>query len=241
MGSAEVAGLAVAAAGAWLWWRGRRRYAIRTTPDRPQSFGYKSTWIAVEAATTNEVVIAICASHPGARRVASSNWESGLHRTLGRFRSREVFATPPVHGWVLVVGYHGAGEDLASLRELQELSATLDREVLYFGSHRGVSYVHWVIADRGTLRRAYAHVDGTTFYDVGTPPPHEAVLDLVGSLPERGADDRDPEPDEGELRLPDESTVVHLAGAWSVDPTKLDAIEEVSVGVLVRMPRSRRP
>lgn len=233
---------ALAALAIWRWLRGSRtRVGLRAEPDRPRGFGYKATWLAVRADDPQEVVDALRAVDSRFRDAIACNWEHGLQRALGARASSNAFVTPSLRGWVLVPGYMPDGqpatsveaEGSATLAALEKLGDALGRTVHYFGSHRGVGYVDWVVVENGRVTRAYAHADGTTYYDIGEPTPDEKDLGLVfhDALQSATEDEADAIAD----RLPDESTVIELASRWTIDPTGLEAIETPSAGTLVRL------
>ncbi|AKF08965.1 hypothetical protein [Sandaracinus amylolyticus] len=233
---------AILALAVWRRLRGPlTRVGLRAEPDRPRSFGYKSTWLALRSDDPREVVSVLRATDPRFRDATPCNWEHGFARVFGAPMSRDAFVTPSVAGWVFVVGYtpqaHPAtstrGDAQAALRALEQLSTSLARPLWYFGSHRGVDYVDWVAVEDGRTKRAYGHSDGTTLYDVGAPTRDEQELGLVFHDAARNAPDD--EQDALSERLPNERTVVELASRWTWTPLELDACEEPSSGVLVRL------
>ncbi len=211
---------------------------IDTTADRPVAFGYKIYWLAMQTADLDAACEALRDADPRFKSATFQpcNWRSGLDRILGNFNNREVFVAPPVDGWVLVVNWmpaeESAGGALAST--LESLSERFGRAAA-FGSHRGVSLAAWALAENGELVRSFSEADGTTLSNFGTPPPEEVELDLLSweELHEMEFED-DGDEDDHFQRLADESTVIHLAAAWSLDPTTLDEREDLGVGRLAR-------
>lgn len=197
---------------------------VRATPDRPARFGYKCGWLAVRASSVDEVVLAL-----GPKRRTPCNWATGIGRVYGNIGNEDVFVTPPVDGWVFVVG--GRLDDVSRLDTVARLSRVLDREVFGFATHRGVSYAAWVRAERGEIVRAWAIVDGKRIYDRGPVTEAERALDI--SFDEEPSE----EDDERWERQSHESTVIALSGTWTRDPTTLDEVEELGVGVLVTVGR----
>ena len=63
--------------------------------DKPVAFGYKCLWIAVKTINQQDV-----AKEIGLSNVKKSNWGTGITKAYEGL----VFITPPVGGWILVVG-----------------------------------------------------------------------------------------------------------------------------------------
>jgi hypothetical protein len=208
------------------WWRGPLTFlGVKTAPDRPRAFGYKSTWLAVKAASADEVVQALRAAGL-AGRSAAANWESGFERAYGPIGGRTAFVSPPVDGWVFVL--NAPLERREDLDRIAKLSGQLGRPVYGFGSHRGVGAALWVVADGGAVRRAWCVADGETIYDVGAVTPEEQALDISFGEPTEPDDER-------AERASDEATVIALAKAWTRDPTTLEQVTTEGVGAVVRL------
>ncbi len=97
-----------------------------------------------------------------------ANWASGLAAMYGDSQSSDawVFASPPVSGWVLVVGsslpyptnetHHDIGRrfDVLFSRLMQRFD-----DVQFFGSHRVVDFVAWARALNSKPVRIFAFAD----------------------------------------------------------------------------------
>ena len=156
------------------------------------------------------------------RTVLPANWLSGL----GQAASEGVFVTPPVQGWVLVVG-----RDLAvTTQDPTELAALLPGlseqygKVLWFSTDEDRDVHGWAMAERGQLMRGYAYVEehGHTFW-------HGDVTEAERELGCFLDDPRDHSDDEVKW-WPDRRTVLALAKAWSIDPTTLDSAAAMHTG-----------
>jgi hypothetical protein len=207
----------------WRWWRGpARRPGVDVTPDRPISFGPKSSWLAVRAASADEVAHAL-----GYERPTRANWNVGFERAFGSVGVKECFITAPVDGWVFVVNHAVADE--GSLETIAALARRLERPVYGFASHRARSEAAWVVADGQAITRAWSVSGGQVVYERGAVTPEERALQISFA--------REPDPgDEAWKRQHDEHTVLALAKAWTRDPTTLAAVTQLGVGVLVRRP-----
>jgi len=161
------------------------------TPDKPQPFGYKVSWFAVKASNTSAVLNAL---EFGVATPA--NWASGLAASsFGASRSDPwVFASPPVSGWVLVVGfwlpYPASIEPQRGFgRKFDVLFSRLMKQfedVQFFGSYRVVDFAAWARALKGKSVRMFAYAEGEVFANVGEQTPEEAKLrfaNLTGLAP----------------------------------------------------------
>ena len=85
---------------------------------------------------------------------------------------------------------------------ITQVSAALNSEVQFFATHRVVEGHAWVRALPSTLMRAFCYIgeSGEIIFNFGKRSP-----------------------DERKLSTPNENDVMHLAGKWSIDPTRLPA------------------
>lgn len=208
----------------------RRRPNFDTTPDRPISFGWKIYWLAFPCDDLDQACSALARAD---RRFAKSefvpaNWASGFDRIFSSILRKEVFVTPPVNGWTLVVNWPVPNpENVEGFKSvLEPLSAEFGRAAA-FGSHRVVSLVAWALAEDGELKRCFYQADFETYVDFGEKPPEEVALNLLtpGEL-EQVEDAGDDEYD----RVAGESEVIQLAAAWTVDPTALEQEHDLTTG-----------
>jgi hypothetical protein len=169
-----------------------------------------------------------------------AGWPNGVEAAYGN----EIFVSPPVEGWVFVVGstLPGVGDEnhpdeITPL--VKRLSRELDTTVQSFDTHRVVEYHAWILAKRGDIVRGYAYLGeaGTTLVDVGEKTPEEIELGLAFF------DERSPEAQDDQywertdLTYPNEETVMAVARAWSVDPQTLGDIDtEIGEGWLGKLP-----
>ncbi|MES2644409.1 MAG: hypothetical protein V4850_33290 [Myxococcota bacterium] len=181
-------------------------------PEQPVSFGYKCSWWAIRSESPARVIEAL-----GLREARPVAWPEGVDRAHGGRGDgpAEVFVSPPIDGWVLVVGAPADFEEAIEERlgELARVSAALDTVVQVFGTHRVVEYHAWAWADRGTIVRAFAF-EGDVLVSRGAPTATEVDLEVPLELTEEDA--------------PGEDHVMAVAGGWSLDPQTLD--EHAPVG-----------
>ncbi len=230
---------ALFAFGAWRILSGRAGLPpIDITPDRPQSFGYKISWLAVPAPSPDALASALALADPrfSATTFHPCNWGSAFARINRTFLNREVFVTPSIDGWVLAVNWSGSEDRAETIQPVLEILSQEFGEAYWFASHRVVSYVGWGAAKEGGLIRLYAEADFEVLFDLGQPPTEEGNLDLVlcTEWAERVEDVTPEEEDELGMRLPDEESVIALARAWSIDPTTLDDREVAGLGRIGR-------
>jgi hypothetical protein len=164
------------------------------TPDKPQPFGYKISWFAVKASDPASVLDAL-----EFEEATPANWASGLAAAypIGASQRRDswVFVSPPVSGWVLVVGFwlpypaaptgphHEIGKKFDVL--FSRLMKRFD-DVQFFGSYRVVDFTAWARAVNGRPARIFAYADGEVSANVGEQTPEEASLrfaNLTGLSP----------------------------------------------------------
>lgn len=188
-----------------------------TTPDFPCPFGYKNAWYAIENETPETVVEKL-----NLNIVAESNWQDGIDRT---YYSDDVFVSPQVNGFVLVVGLIGMTRNIE--HEDVESHARQFAQLQYFGTHRVVEYHAWAKFADGKPIRAYAYLgeSGEVQWDEGAITPEELELgfDKFVKVHEEFSDD---------TVFPSEEDVLEIAKAWGVDPLFGDGNYEKSTGYI---------
>jgi hypothetical protein len=228
------------------------------TPDHPVSFGFKTNWFAVRSDDAGQVIASLGLSEPQA-----ANWNSGFN-TLNERRlmpggSKYVFVSPPVKGWVLVVGsqlpYPEGREGEARQKidsSFQHMFGALSDvfpEVHFFGSYRVVDFVAWARARNGKIERVAAFADGDALANFGELTPEERSLGLFDvsglSLKQAAmaiAVAREGTQSEQQHLVPREETPLRIAEAWGgIDPSKLEeAGLPKSAGILAVLPASLR-
>ncbi len=187
--------------------------------DSPVPFGYKCAWLAIKTEDSTAVVRAL-----GLQNVRTSGWQKGVDSAY----NGEVFVTPPVKGWVLAASV--SLPEIADKSRPDQLSPLVKSlvkklpDVQYFGTHRVVEYHGWLRATKGEIVRRYAFLGerGETLSDEGKRTDEETELGLIFN----------------DEKFPNEQHVMKLAGAWSVDPSRLDELKlEKSVGYLGSLPK----
>lgn len=192
--------------------------AIDITPDKPQPFGYKTSWLCIRAESSEEVISAL-----GLKNAVHSNWKSGMsHRD-------KIFVSPVISGWVLVIGYdtfQGADAEV-ELVALAEIAKKFS-EVQCFVTHRVVDFHTWAKLANGELVRAYGWFgeSGVVYLNKGNITPEEQALGFDKFI--QSDDD-----DWNSVQFPDEVSVIKIAAAWGVDPLFSDSrLYEYGVGYL---------
>ena len=150
------------------------------TPDKPKGFGFKVLWFAVKASNPASVLNALEFGE-----TMPANWASGLATVYG---DQWVFASPPISGWILVVGlslpyptnetHHDIGKRFDVL--FSRLMKRFD-DVQFFGSHRVCDFVTWARAVNGKPMRTFAWSgsNGEVLANFGEQTLEEAKLGLI--------------------------------------------------------------
>ncbi len=234
IGAAAASGLGVA-----LWLARRRTKPGRASgaqgpraavsgraPSMPVGFGRKCMWLAVRGTDLQAVVeeLALTDCRP-------ASWSEGVAAGYDGTKST-VFVTPPLDGWVLVMGTQ---EPLPNPGLLARLSTRFG-EAQHFATHRGASAGGWSRAIGGDVQRRVEFSDGVLDVAEGTLSEIEQRIGLRGgSQVENRAADDDSETSKEQVFL-DEEEVLRVAGAWSLDPSTLDSRDEpVAPGTLGRL------
>ncbi len=187
-------------------------------------------WLAVRTGNPYLVQVAL-----GLHKPMLCSWEEGLSAVS----EQTLFISPPVRGWILVMGSKlpDPVEDVdRAFRFILALSRKLG-QVQFFSLNRVVSHHAWVKADHGGIQRAYAWA-GRTLWNQGEIKPAELELGMkcypYAEVRERvGFAQVDPAAlNTDRLSL--------LAARWSVDPATIDArMLKESQGITGELSRSR--
>lgn len=176
-------------------------------PSAPEPFGYKTGWIVVRSTDTNAV-----ASTLPLRSRSAANWRTGIDAAD---KGGSVFVSPPVRGWVCIIGEWAAGtSERSSVQAVAKVVAELSSrfgEAQGYATHRVVEYHHWIMAKDGQVIRSFAYLgeSGEVLSNLGTPTEAEKRLRFAAQVPEEWS--------------PSEEDVMAVASAWSFDPTKLNS------------------
>jgi hypothetical protein len=193
--------------------------SIDASPNHPISFGYKTAWYAVRSCDPQKVATTL-----GLTDIRSVTWEAGFNAIakeedtfINSSDLKTTFVSPPVNGWTLAVGLallknanaHSSQIPTKMLKRLSEVC----HEAQFYASYRIVDAYTWSRAKNGAIIRAYEYVgsEGETLTNIGPT-----------TLAERGIN----------FEFPDEDDVLKVAGAWSVDPSKLDETISTPLGLL---------
>jgi hypothetical protein len=177
------------------------------TPDAPQGFGPRLVWFAFRGSSPDAVARAL-----SLHDVGPSTWADGLKGAYGG----RVFVTPPIDGWVLAAStrFPDPGDKTHpdnATPAIQHLSQALG-EVQYFATYEVFDLQAWARYVNGAPVRkvAYLGADSLAIWADGEPTPEERKLGLVFT---KANMTKEP--------TPSTDNVFAVAGAWSVDPTKL--------------------
>jgi hypothetical protein len=170
------------------------------------------SWLAVKAANSRVVQSALALHNP-----TPCSWAEGLQGDS----EHRLFVSPPVAGWVLVIGpaLPDPADDVdATFRLICDLSRKLGH-VQFFHLNTILDHHAWARADAGKIQRAYAWA-GRTVWNQGPLSPAEGALGMrcfpygenVESPVFAGLEE-----------VSANSEKVHLLAArWSLDPAGID-------------------
>jgi hypothetical protein len=194
----------------------------------PSVFDYACRWLVVKGSNMGSVQAALGLHNP-----SPCSWAEGL----SQLSDQKLFVSPPVNGWILVIGQRlpDPADDVdVCYHFLTKLSRTLG-QVQFFSVNRAVNHHSWVRLESGRVRRAYAW-GGETLWNQGEPTQAEKELGMktyaygeqppcIGSADEHGANS---------------DKVIFLAARWSFDPTAVDEKAlRAGLGVAGRLSHSR--
>lgn len=199
-----------------------RRIVFNDFPDHPCGFGPEMAWIAIRSTDLSAIVAALEIGDP-----ISANWNCGIGSVydadLGENR---VFVSPPVEGWVFVVGTclpHPHGRFFVD--KCTPLLAGLSErfgDVQYFACLAELDVYAWVKFAAGRLVRGFGIGDDGVVWRSGRTTREERLLGLK-LFELRGVRGRNGDAGGELLMHPTPEHVMGLAGHWSVNPTLLDS------------------
>ena len=188
----------------------------RTDPSparyRPNVFENACRWIVIKGGPVSAVQSALGLHNP-----VPCSWEEGL----SHLTPQKLFISPPVRGWIVVIGpgLPDPSEDVDRCFHLLMIMNRSIGPVQFFSFNRALNHHAWAWAEAGQIRRAYCWA-GETLWNQGEQTPAEDELGLrcvgYGEVPEPadfGADDPG---------LSTAEKVLALAGRWSIDPAAID-------------------
>ena len=178
----------------------------------PFLFDRPSRWLAVKCANIHKVQAALGLNNPT---------PCPLSEGFSRLGEDKLFVSPPVNGWILVVGNSlpDMGEDIDKLfRFLMRVAGELG-SVQYFTSNRVLNHHAWVRIENNRVHRAYAWA-GETLWNQGARTAAERELEMkcydYGHVPL-------PYPFTArDSHVANTEKVIQLAARWSIDPLAIN-------------------
>lgn len=207
----------------------------------PVIFGYKTAWLAIKSKDTQAICDLIQLVDCNA-----ANWEKGVQTALeGSGQRFPVYIAPPLAGWTLVlVGLNLVADNAQSRQQIETLMCELSGafgECQYFGSYRVVDYAAWFKAVDGEMVRGFSFADGEYHTNLGKTTKAELDIGLgdISDLSIQELNSLAPFPDDpnGVTRWPNEDDPLLIAEKWSINPLKINLIENGTkdIGILGSM------
>lgn len=203
---------------------------ISQLEDDPIGFGYKTTWFAIKTNNQEQV-----ANFLNLKDLKKANWKSGLDNSY----NKQIFITPNIDNWILVVGNSlPSGDSDESIEKVKLLLEKLSREfgeAQFFSTHRVVEFHCWIKATNGAVDRIYSYLgeSGENIEVSGKATNIEKKYNLINYLSPEAQQDSYIERED--LIYPDEELVMTIAGDWSINPTTLDDRRDIKgLGLLGR-------
>ncbi|MBI5359876.1 MAG: DMP19 family protein [Planctomycetes bacterium] len=210
---------------------------IDPVPDIPLGFGRKNAWLAIKTDDPMKVAESL-----KLQDLQPANWRTGLTASYEHYATH-LFITPPVHGWVFVVGIAlpNCGNTYRPDRctpFIEELGQIYD-PVFYFGTHSTIEFHAWARVDKAKVSRAYACFGSFAVWNKGikTKEEQDLKMDFFTCEPPEGHGEE--YWDRKDLEYPEEKDVFKIAEAWSLNPMKLGVMDLTeSTGFVGRVPLS---
>ena len=189
----------------------------RDSFERPAPFLFDrpSRWLAIKTADIAKVQHALGLHNPTPCSVSE-----GMMGGMGKSGDRKLFVSPPLDGWILVVGQGlpDPADDIDRLYHfIMRLSNSLGA-VQFFCSNRVLNHHAWIRAENNRIFRAYAWA-GETLWNEGEVTAAERELGLrcfdYGEAPSIFPFSA------REAHFANAEKVALLASRWSLDPTAI--------------------
>jgi len=202
------------AAGIAAFWKRRKLKAIRLSEAPPVEFSgpfvfeRPSRWLAVKCSNLQKVQAALRLHNPT---------PCPLSEGFTRLTDRKLFISPPVKGWILVLGNSlpDAADDIDKLYHFLMRVADQLGSVQYFCANRAVGHHTWVRIENNRVYRAYSWA-GETLWNQGDRTAAERELELKCH---NYGDNPLPFPFTArDSHLANTDKITQLAARWSVDP-----------------------
>jgi hypothetical protein len=198
---------------------------------QPSVFENACRWLVVKTTKVDAVQSALGLHNP-----IPCSWGEAVSRST----PRELFVSPPIRGWILVIG-QGLPDPSEDIDRCYHFIIKLSRalgHVQFYSAHRALNHHAWVRAERGQIRRAYAW-SGATLWNQG--PVSQAERDLA--LKCYDYDERPSvELTSGAAVIPNAERITQLASRWSFDPSTVnESVLRVGLGVAGDLSHSRHP
>jgi hypothetical protein len=201
----------VGLAGVWKR-RGSKRASLAESSETEDPsawyFDRPGRWMAVRCSNILKVQTALRLHNPT---------PCPLHEGFAHLHERKLFISPPVKGWIVVVGNSlpDPADDVDKLYHFLMRTARELGSVQYFNTNRVLNHHAWVRIENERVYRAYAWA-GETLWNEGDRTAAERELELKAY-------------DYGDAPLPfpftardshaaNNDKVMQLAAKWSVDP-----------------------
>lgn len=188
---------------------------------KPLPFGFKINWLAIKSNNIQEVGQALNNN----RKIYSTNMEYGIHGAYDTF----TFVTPPIDGWIIVMRPPFYLEDQDGIAKLEYLSKQFG-EVHFYGNHRVSSYGAFAKFINGIMIRGFSMADEIYLNEGILTPIEEDILSQ--GKQEDINESNESNPEEQYFYLSDEESICEIAGAWSINPLKLDQYEVNELGII---------
>jgi hypothetical protein len=195
-------------------WKRRRKATNANAFAEPQDlsapflFDRPTRWMAVKCTNIQKVQSAIGLHNPT---------PCPLSEGFSRLNEHKLFISPPVKGWILVVGNSlpDVAEDVDKLfRFLMKVASELG-SVQYYAANRVLSHHAWARIENNRVYRAYAWA-GETLWNQGERTAAEKELELKCY---EYCDSPLPYPFTArDSHVANTEKVMQLAARWSIDP-----------------------
>jgi hypothetical protein len=200
-------------------------------PYHPSVFEQACRWMCIKSTNVEAVQLALHLHNP-----VPCSWCEGL----SRLSEHKLFVSPPIRGWILVVG-PGLPDPSADVDRcflfLQELSRVFN-QLQFFSVDRALNHHAWMRVDGGRFRRAYAWA-GETLWNQGKPTAAEAELGLRCFEYGETAFEHSTATPEGVT--PNSERIMALAARWSFDPSAVtERASHAGLGVAGDLAPSQR-